>query len=89
MFHTLGNSSFWEMEKGLRLFDLFAKLLSYSQSVHIDFSPSQQKTNSDSSPYLSLSGSHGLGEGHGKEPLREAGRGREGLLKAGDLRVPW
>lgn len=28
---------FWEMEKGLRLFDLFAKLLSYSKSVHIDF----------------------------------------------------
>lgn len=40
---------FWEMEKGLRLFDLFAKLLSYSKSVHIDFSPSQLKINAESS----------------------------------------
>lgn len=44
-----GELKFWEMEKGLR-FDLFAKLLSYSKSVHLDFSLSQQKVKSESSP---------------------------------------
>ena len=44
-----GELKFWEMEKGLR-FDLFAKLLNYSKSVHLDFSLSQQKVKSESSP---------------------------------------